>query len=259
MSLAIKTAFSLDDFQLALGLASNGWQDDVDSFAVERVAALTALGRFAEARSQEPRGYNGLELGVLDSNPGNNEQRLFRIGALAREGLFDEAERELEEKIPESATKAPHIHRLTLWAQGEIALARGATEQARALFLGAAPEKEEIETIETSWWAGFLIQRAGRALCEAGQYEEAQRWLRRFLDEPEAWILRFSNVPVPGIRAYYDLAVCRNRQGDPDGALEYLKKFLEHWHEPDGAFSEIQDALSMYESLTGDTYLPEDD
>ena len=41
--------------------------------------------------------------------------------------------------------------------------------------------------------------------------------------------------------------------------LAYLKEFLRHWNQPDPSFPEIEDALFMYESLTGKPYVPEDD
>ena len=102
-------------------------------------------------------------------------------------------------------------------------------------------------------WTAFLIQRAGRALCDAGRYEEAERWLARFEEEPYSWFFaEHHQAVVPRIRALWDMAVCRDGLGDLDGALAYLERFLEHWPEPDDlAAPEIEEALFFYETLAG--------
>ena len=101
----------------------------------------------------------------------------------------------------------------------------------------------------------------------AEQLVNRSRWfglayplLRRFEEWPESgWFAGQPASILPWVLAFWDLALCRDGQGDPEGALLYLDKFLSHWHEPDGAFPEIEEALFLYESLTGKPYVPEDD
>ena len=92
--------------------------------------------------------------------------------------------------------------------------------------------------MQAELWGAFLVHRLGRALREVNRWEEAERWLLRL--EQNVWIMPESMVSKR--RAMWDLALCRDAQGDVDGAIEYLNRFLRYWHTPDTAFPEIQEA-----------------
>jgi hypothetical protein len=81
----------------------------------------------------------------------------------------------------------------------------------------------------------------------AGQFQGAEHWLDRFERDRGYYSTRM----VSKIRAWYDLARCREAAGDRDGALGWYRKFLSRWSTPDEAAPEIEDALRRFEVLAG--------
>ena len=178
--------------------------------------------------------------------------RICNVSRLARRGFPDRAAEELSKvKWSESDPLAPRLYK---WAEGEIAHARNQEEEAVQRFREAAPELGEPESAAVGWWTGFLVHRVGRALRELERYAEAQSWLIRFEQEQGIWI--DINSFVPKRRALWDLALCRDAQGDSERAIEYLERFLRYWHTPDPYYPEIQEALDMYQGIFGRPYDP---
>ena len=259
---SIFVALSLEDYEWARDTAELGWKDDPFRFNDLLCAALAGLGQIDRARTVAFRGgawtTQMVSLGA-SVRAGSNDPatRLAKIGQTARVGWPDQAERELDEGVVPSHLMKGGLHRLVVWVQGEIAHARAQEDRALDLFLRAVPRRGEVEDVTAASWSTFLRHRAGHELREAGRFEEAQELL--LLIEQDAARRTYPQASViPRIRAGWDLAVCRDALGDPDGAVSYLQDFLEHWHEPDPGFPEIADALEMYEFLTGRPYVPED-
>jgi len=251
-------ALVLEDYEWARDTSELGWTDDPFRFDDLLCAALAGLGQIERARAVVPRGglwsIQLISLGAsVPTGSSHPVTRLAEIGQTARRGSPDQAERELDEVVVPSRLMKGGLRRLVAWAQGEIAQARAQEARALKLFLQAAPRRGELEDVIAVTWSSFLRHRAGHELRASGRFEEAEELLLLIEEDPARWTYPQTSV-IPRIRARWDLAVCRNALGDPDGAVSYLEEFLAHWHVPDPGFPEIANALELYESLTGTPY-----
>jgi tetratricopeptide (TPR) repeat protein len=144
----------------------------------------------------------------------------------------------MNEVLAAARGSATRIYRDAL--EGEIALARGETEKARASF-GKVVHSSEVQS---DWWA--YVASAGalfrdgvvRTYLAQGEKEKAAEALEDLL---HSGYERLSH-PVLYVQALYKLGVLKSELGEEPASRKYLESFLEHWGKTDWDLLDVRDA-----------------